>query len=66
MRKETNLIKKIRKLEQEVKKFQLTIKKLEAKLVSNDEEDKSNSSGSDDLSADDMAGHNSNHPTFTR
>ena len=64
--KENEPHKKIRKLEQKAKKFQRTIKKLEAKRVSNDDNEKSNSSDSDYLSADDAAGPNHNHPTLRR
>ena len=57
---------RIRKLEKNAKKLQRTIKKLEAKHASNDDDEKSNSSEYDDLSADDASGPNPNHPTLTR
>ena len=57
--------KNIHKLEKNAKKFQRTIKKLEAKRVSNDDNEKSNSSDSDYLSADDADVPNHNHPALT-
>ena len=54
--------KNIRKVEQKAKKFQGTIKKLEAKRV--DDNNKSNSSDCDDLSVNDAAGTNRNHPAL--
>ena len=56
--------KNIRKLEKKAKKLQITINKLEAKRV--DEDNKSNSSDSDALIANATAGTNRNHPALTR
>ena len=66
MRKETNRTKSICKLERKEMEMKITIKKLEGNRVPNDNNEKSNSSISDDSSADDAAGTNHNHPALTR
>ena len=58
--------KKTRKFEQKAKKLQRTIKKLEVKRISNDDDNKSNSSDYDDWIDDDVARPNHNHPILTR
>ena len=60
------LHKNIGKLEQQTKKLHHTVKKLEAKQVSNYGGDKSNSSESDNFSSDEVGGPNRNPPALMR